>query len=78
MYRVFGGDHGSGTTFWVTSLTLEQEYTSKSHSDHKMESIFELFRKNCIDIAGAARSIKMFKTLFSPHFEKGRRFLVIC
>ena len=36
------------TTFWVTSLTLEEEYTSIGASDHFFIAIFELFRKNCL------------------------------
>ena len=59
LYRVFGGDHGSGTTFWVTSLTLEEDYTSIGASDDFFIAIFELFRENCIDIDGAARSYKL-------------------
>ena len=55
MYRVFGGDHG----FLVTSLPLEEDYTSIGASDDFFIAIFELFRENCIDIDGAARSYKL-------------------
>ena len=44
------------TTFWVTSLTLEEEYTSIGASDHFFIAIFELFRKNCVYMGGAAGS----------------------
>ena len=75
LYRVLGGDHGSGTTFWVRSLTLEQEYTSIGASDDFFDAIFELSRENCIDTRGAARSQKRSETLFTPRYKKCRRFL---
>ena len=75
LYRVFGGDHGSGTAFWVRSLTLEQDYTSIGASDDFFIAIFVFFRQNWTDIVGAARSQKSSETLFTPRYKKCRRFL---
>ena len=58
-----------------SSSTSDPFFVVKYFSDRSESSAIRSALKNWVYIAGAARSIKMFRTLFTPHYEKGRRFL---
>ena len=57
---------GVGPVFWRWCMSKSHFFELICKSDSKIESIFELFSKNCIDIGGVARSYKLISRSSPP------------